>query len=791
MSHNTTLEALQGQPTSPRRMRPSELEIYAEDGDQVSVPLRQGKLSRRESRLGFRSLFGRSSKTTKEGDGTPTPKTSRSSSIRASIAEISNWPYGQQARSEITLPTASQPWESPQEASEPNQRSSASNSAGRRKPGAVSTWAMPPLFKAYPQAVRHGILPAPTISADTILRLSEKKNINADTAAPAEFGGDIQPSDIERLKRKLRGDSLVASSLQWTTKTYVLVTSGYLLQYSGEGNYDRPPEKVLRLGHSSAAFASDLIPGRHWVLQVSSATDGEGILPTESRSLFSKLQFRIPDKRTTSNLLMVFESAEDMKEWITVLRSEIEKLGGKKPLSETGTPMEDDEADLVLREQPSQRTIIVKDSGRFPQNRRVTSWEEDQEEEPRVSNCSTTVTDYDAGAQDASLDDVSTTNSIISHDGRQLDSLRDNSNRLSYLSSGQRTVMTSTNSSPAGSPVLERFPRQTDGQAFYKDGDSLPNRNMSLQAISPLAEEDCHETTSESRLATSACPSPARGDRASYAKVPSPESESLSPPALKEGLSLFPRPSLRKQLATIRTGRPLSTVQDQPSPREHMPERPITSHHAGSNRPSTPPDLPPLPRSRIMSVSHMPNRDITMAQNSGRRSSLMPAHMPANPAAQSSFRPRRLSSLGALRKHAEMLPATQMEETPARQPATHQVYTTSPRPVLPWSDITRRRRSSMDPTEANRTMTIGLSRAAKRASIGSTYSDRSSSGDVYGSTIMEIPPMLAPPPSKALPPIPQRPSTAGRPKLARKNSMPQLTEGPLRLHRRRKQAVQA
>ncbi|EON63650.1 hypothetical protein W97_02878 [Coniosporium apollinis CBS 100218] len=39
------------------------------------------------------------------------------------------------------------------------------------------------------------------------------------------------------------------------TKLYILVTSGCLLQYAGEGPSDRLPEKILQLGKDSAAFA--------------------------------------------------------------------------------------------------------------------------------------------------------------------------------------------------------------------------------------------------------------------------------------------------------------------------------------------------------------------------------------------------------------------------------------------------------------------------------------------------------------------------------------------------------
>ncbi|KAK3944940.1 hypothetical protein QBC46DRAFT_373672, partial [Diplogelasinospora grovesii] len=409
-----TLEQLQSQAAHSRRIRPLDLQNEVEGANRV--PLRadgESKMRRRESRLGLRSIFGRN-RGSSDGDGgasapTDAPRdylSPRPGGLRASLAELSsNWPYGlhnghhsQGQRSEITLPSFSlQSAKSPPPSrGDLKHKKSASvvrpQTFPRNSRGSVATWDPPPLFKAYPQAIRHAHLPACTISAEAVLRLHNHKNsISLSNQSSLTLGTMGSPSSSEksehRSRRKHRRNTSGSSSFkfEWTTKTYVLVTSGYLLQYAGDGSFDRLPERVLHLGKDSAAFASDVIPGRHWVLQVSSVAEPDGgpMNPTSSHvatSLFSRLPFRGQERtRPASNLLMVFESAEDMDSWIATLRREIEALGGKKNLSETGKPKTDNESQSQLRGQLSQRTLVMKDPARFS---RVLSSHEDSQSAP-------------------------------------------------------------------------------------------------------------------------------------------------------------------------------------------------------------------------------------------------------------------------------------------------------------------------------------------------------------------------------------------------------------------------
>ncbi|KAK8128357.1 hypothetical protein PG984_009465 [Apiospora sp. TS-2023a] len=107
-----SLSDLKAQSTSLRRARPPDIVTM---GDENRAPLRQNtvpdKMNKRESLVGLRAIFGRSKggKDGREDEGPSTLReNSRSSGIRASLAEISNWPYALHSqKSDISLPAFS------------------------------------------------------------------------------------------------------------------------------------------------------------------------------------------------------------------------------------------------------------------------------------------------------------------------------------------------------------------------------------------------------------------------------------------------------------------------------------------------------------------------------------------------------------------------------------------------------------------------------------------------------------------------------------------------------------
>lgn len=732
-----------------------------------------------------------------------------------------NWPYGQQVKSELALPMANYPWDSSQEKPDDGQDSqsrspanAAAASSGKRTPGmsiakqprpTLATWTLPTLFRAYQQAHKQQSLAAVSLPIEALMKLSEKTSLEiiaplSQTEMNVSGGsGAANTSTGDKFRRRNRGDSLSTTNLPWTTKIYILATAGYLLQYTGDGAIDRMPEKVLRLGKTSAAFATDMIPGRHWVLQVSATTEDDRVSTAESRSLLSKLSFRTSEKRYTSNMLMVFESAEDMDDWMTSLRAMIEQLGGKRSLSEAGLPKEFDSKDtsskegsfdnIYLREKKSQGNLIDKEAIRSTQPVPANpSPVLQQDHGRRVCDYSIPVIDFDSVTHDMNSDDKSTTNSVISHDGRQLDNLRDSAHRLSLLSSGQRTILTSTTSSPADSPIRERFPLPADITTIPEtaqprpNGSVIMNRRVSLQTMAPFVGEigdgmsELGQFPSPPWVNTEPpSPSDLRGTHGfgassmqqmgrRYIKLTSALDPSGHPPS---PTTVGPRVSLRK-LSNIRTGRPLSTVQDQPSPKENiMPERPVTSHNAETRSQvlsADAPSVPKLPRGRLAL---------------GRRLSLVPKESRSHSPGPGLFASPGLQADGAQKSVFE-------DDSPLASPVSEKLYYTLPSHIAAaWGDRVRRNRTSVVEAdgESTRSFSLGFSWASrpKRASIASAFSEWSVPGDVRPvDTIAETPP-LSPPPTGPLPPLPSRPSSSSSnhaQMMGRKKSMPRMAMPP-------------
>ena len=229
----------------------------------------------------------------------------------------------------------------------------------------VMTWDPLPLFQAYSQAVKHSTLPAPTNSADAILRIDRQlqgrwksdfgvlDSISHGVALPMEDGVE----DGKKLKRGLPP----TATLSWTTKTFILTTSGFLLQYAGTGHHDRLPEKIMQLSSDSAAFASDAIPGKHWVLHVSSSfSEDNAATNAPSRSMFSKFSSRNESKRCATNFLLVMDSAEEMDSWLVSVRKEIQALGGQSYRPDEVAKRDPADALQQLREKPSRRFLIQR-----------------------------------------------------------------------------------------------------------------------------------------------------------------------------------------------------------------------------------------------------------------------------------------------------------------------------------------------------------------------------------------------------------------------------------------------
>ncbi|KAK5634536.1 hypothetical protein RRF57_010249 [Xylaria bambusicola] len=590
-------DALHDRSISLRRARPPNMDSVQNEN---RVPLRAEKSMKRESKIGLRGIFNRTKagKGDKDIDEQSSRSASRSPGIRASLVDFSSWPYKlHSSRSEASLisPTSVDPRTISTDRFNPHlpqtdsQKDRLQPTAPVRGRVMTKLWNPPPLFQVYPQAVKHATLPVCSIPLETLVRYSEASNKSSrgPRMKISEHGGDpslIMKGDTLKKKQKLAS---LRNPSEWTSKIFVLVTSGYLLQYAAEGTFNRVPEKILQLTATSAAYASDLIPGRHWVLQVASTTDADGHTVATPRSRRSKLSIR--DNRHVSNMLLVFENPESMDNWLAILRREIELHGGKRRTSETGDVEVEDPASEITA-QPSHRVIITKDRNRFsrgiprdfsssPENAQV-----DYMENGFAISLPHRLSTYN-------MDNASPTASMISSDGQRLDNLRDSSSshRFSYISSGQRTMVTSEGSSPACSPTRASFCSQGED---LQPLTSLPEVRLRPNATAIVSRRQSMQTmisSLEAPLEQSSRPyaSPTTSTGHDNEQISGPSVPNFSVPhatgkrfslnaSVPSGPNHLPQPadherngkiSRKTPPTALLMSRPLSIVIDQPSPR--------------------------------------------------------------------------------------------------------------------------------------------------------------------------------------------------------------------------------
>jgi hypothetical protein len=721
-----------------RRARPPPPTRVLDYAERTPLGPGAAKLSRRESRGGLRSIFTRN-KTNPEINGSISP-TKEAAVAKNVLLEISP---SLRAKTDVGMdPTTGRVY-AKSTASTPERKATlrmtmmskstktrpVSRGNPKQSPKSVpkpprrtlAAWDPPPLFQAYPQAIKHAQLSSSTLSADSILRISNHRRNNSirEDITHSGLGADeVQTAAAKKIEktrskhqRQLSGS---LSKADWTQKIYMLVTSGYLLQYSGEGSFDRLPEKMMQLGKDSVAFASDVIPGKHWVLQISQAMDSDGVPAPDPRSLLSRLSFRGADyRRTATSFLLILDSAEDLESWITTVRREIEALGGKKYVSETGKPKVDEEV-MRLKAQPSQRFLVQRDPDRFsnPPTPRTSTYEppwtysgDVEYQEPTVPSLRT---QYVVGP---SANRLSVATSSASHDSQPCESLKDNSFRLSYMSSGQRTLVTSQGSTPTCSPTQETFITIAESRIedYIEEVRPRPNataisdRRRSMQAMQkPRIQTHALEFHATPK-ASQPRPHSTYGGLGRPTIVPSPSTPNFSVPhsvskryTLGKALdNVSVPPSTRVKTPTKerdpamkgnRKSPPaplkapqLSPVQDYPSPVKQLPfNTPSRSsfQKASSSRPSTA-EVPPHSRS---GSPRSTSKSAVGSPISVRRSSHIPPKSPR--IVQSSIQsPRRQSSLRAFPNVVGDAPKTPVRAPPT-QPASPHMVPLPPSPLI-------------------------------------------------------------------------------------------------------------
>ncbi|KAJ6108637.1 hypothetical protein N7523_009960 [Penicillium sp. IBT 18751x] len=364
-----------GEPTKPpsRLQRPRPQDYPSTNGSRDPIPL-QSPVKRQTSKSSLRNLFARDKPARAAA---PNPKLAEIEEAQpaAQTVTVADNPLSpdvlspQTVASSFTLtsPTTPKPLATLKTARPAPQPVVDSKQRSQEQYG----WKPPPLFQAYPQSFKHECLAAPAISADSILRLhatmgkSESDSGRTNSLAQDEAADAARKKKEQKERKHTRTLSSTINKVEWTKKVYVLSTTGYILQYAGEGKNDRLPERMLPLGPKSVAFASDAIPGKHWVLQISqNSTPDTG--PESSEPSKPRLRFgfhRANTRRLASSFLLVFDNPESMISWLTVVRTEIEARGGPKLTSEKHS--EDDEMpEPQIRSKSSVRKMVKKDPHR-------------------------------------------------------------------------------------------------------------------------------------------------------------------------------------------------------------------------------------------------------------------------------------------------------------------------------------------------------------------------------------------------------------------------------------------
>lgn len=327
-------------------------------------------------------------------------------------------------------------------------------------------WDPPPLFQAYPQSVKHGSVLAPTVSADVIIRShADRKRKQGKRGTTSDNAGEEGGS---------RGDELdELQDMELTQKIFVLVTSGYILQYAGDGSFDRLPEKILAIGQDSAAFASDAVPGKHWVLQLSHALDENASPKLEKTSFVKRLGLRGDVKRYSAlNLLLILDNPEDLESWLSTVKREFEAWGGKRYRSDANVSIGGEEVMRTLQQTPSRRYPVKRDPNQFSSNAKEPCIAFD-EAIPGVAPA-TALRKHSTATQN-SVHSPSTSNMTTSTDQVLLDHLG-SSPEMSYISTEGKTHASSRETSPVPSPT----------RLAFRLGDLTSNHEQSETAEIPV-----------------------------------------------------------------------------------------------------------------------------------------------------------------------------------------------------------------------------------------------------------------------------------------------------------------
>lgn len=270
--------------TLNRRARPPAPIDVHNSPTETRIPLNPMKLQRQESKGGIRGIFNRN-----KAEKSVLTSTIEDRVPMTADSEMSIKTVNYESLDKNTTPPQQTASTAPSTPSKPASKSSRMNLRSRnskeskaspksttRSPNRPTrqsaTWDPPPLFQAYPQAIKHAQLATSTLSADSIIRISNHKRHNSitdfNTTSATGDEKELSAAAKKTEKAKIKHNRQMSGSI--SKAVMMIVTSGHILQYSNDGSFDRLPEKMMLLGKDSVAFASDVIPGKHWVSELKS-----------------------------------------------------------------------------------------------------------------------------------------------------------------------------------------------------------------------------------------------------------------------------------------------------------------------------------------------------------------------------------------------------------------------------------------------------------------------------------------------------------------------------------------
>ena len=466
------------------------------------------------NKAGIRSIFGRPSRPAEISRGLgPSTVSSAGSRMHASTREephVGNVVLYSIFQASVDSPTpaaaaaataptptptateASMPRSSSQRSQRPARaptRVAASKKASERF-SPMGRWSPPPLFEAYPQAVKHAYLETPVTPAEELVRRHHYERYTRLRHEMVRQTGKntsvLGPPDRIALDH---ATAAVPTPVECHNKIVVLVQGGYLLQYADKGSYDRLPEKVLPLSKNSVTFASDAIPGKPWVLQVSQRSSGaETGTMDNATSVFLRLSLRgSTARKVVGSLLLILYSADEMDAWLTTVRGQIESMGGRPPSIEVREPEKSSMPILLSLGRHHNKLALAV---RRPPPENIPTWSQRSEPEGRVPSerepddehhhrplaqvTESNLADHRSSFR-PSFDASSVSPTVASDDQMQLDRLRDDI-RLSHSSSASSNPP-STETSLAGSPAKEDHHRLPTSGLVIIGRPTLPIRH--------------------------------------------------------------------------------------------------------------------------------------------------------------------------------------------------------------------------------------------------------------------------------------------------------------------------